>query len=180
MIGVLLLLILVIYIVYRNKNKDKSYISKTKKMVGKPSDLLLSNTGKQGTTFLTKEGHVRKKYFTVKGYENNVKSLQRVIGAHIPLLISHNPNKLEVVMEYCGKELTSQICPSNLIEQIDCLNRTLQRFNICNLDGVNPKNYTVKNDCVYLIDWGKIDDGYKPIYGKRILEILENKSYDVE
>lgn len=185
MLVVVLIIIVIIYIICRNRRSENFRRTGTLKAPRAPrptnrrrdikpelGDTALGGGG-QGKTFVTKDRHVRKLYYSTKGYENNVKALKLLSSqSHIPRMISHNPEKLEVIMEHCGSALTKENCPNDIEYQIAQINNSLQKADIYNTDATNRSNYTVKDNTLYLIDWGFISEGYRPIDSKRIVDRL--------
>ena len=124
---------------------------------------ILFGKGAQGKVFITSAGDVKKKYYKREWWENNVKSLGKIKKQrHIPRVFGWNKSDSSVTMEYCGIRLTPSNCPENIKEQLEELDNSLREYNLFNSDFKNIKNYTIKNNEIYLVDWGSIREHYKP------------------
>ena len=154
-----LVFVVVFFIVFAILLKMKSSVRENIKPGGIEQNILPGETllgaGNEGKAFLSADGTtVRKGYYHECGYVANMIALEELSGEpHIPRLIGHDPDKLEVYMEYCGKPVTKKNLPEDAKQQLADLNRTLKKHRIYNADA-SRSNFCVKNGTLYLIDWG--------------------------
>ena len=70
---------------------------------------------------------------------------------HIPKL--HDCINNALILEDCGQHLTKENMPENWKEQCSEIEEVQERHGIYHMD-IFPKNLTVKDNVIYLIDWG--------------------------
>ena len=151
--------------------------SKVKKQIhgeNDPDDVFLAK-GSQGITFITPQGNIKKKCYFFDGWKTNTKFLKEIENEpHVPQLIGYNKSDLSIIMEHCGELPTSNNLPKDFAFQLRELNDVLKRHNLFNADTKPIKNYTVKNNHLYLVDWGTVKYGYRPPDFSQILRLNIN------
>ena len=72
---------------------------------------------------------------------------------HFPNILCIDKEYKQFYINYCGVYLTKDNVPSNWKKQIQEIISTLEKLNICHND-MWSNNFLVKNDEIYLIDFG--------------------------
>lgn len=119
-------------------------------------------------------------------YKNEKKYLKILEKYNIsPIIIDNNDNSL--IITNCGDQLNINNIPANWKQQILCIYEILKKENIYHND-IKPDNFTVKNNKIYLIDFGwstKIVPGYpylnltsNIIHNSNTINELFNKIYN--
>ena len=82
--------------------------------------------------------------------------LQKSSGAdYFPKIIKVISKENTFYMEYCGEQLTKINLPHNWIHQVNIIISSMESMNIVNGD-IDIKNLVVKNNRLYLLDFGNI------------------------
>ena len=76
---------------------------------------------------------------------------------HFPILLSINLEKFEIYINYCGKKINKNNVPFNWKKQIEEIVSTLDKKKIIHND-MHIGNFLVKDNIIYLIDFGWASD----------------------
>jgi tRNA A-37 threonylcarbamoyl transferase component Bud32 len=115
-----------------------------------------------------KDDVIIKRYFTDQGirherglqhhWERECRALDMLKGKkHTPEIISAENN--EIVMSYCGEQITQYNCPDDWEKQCHQIDRIQHRIKLYHYD-IKLENICVKDEIIYLIDWGMISDKF--------------------
>ena len=100
---------------------------------------------------------------------------------HFPIILSIDDDKSIIYMTYCGSNINKNIIPNNWKVQIREILSILQKYKIYNND-FYYKNILIKNDIMYLVDfgWSTIGNEYYPAHNIREKDLLEyNDLFDL-
>jgi len=114
------------------------------------------------------------KNILTENFNNDVNSLIMLKGEpHIPIIYNINSINLSLIIEYCGNAITNDNCPVNWKYQMKTIYKILRKYNIYHND-IHEFNFCVKNNIIYLIDFGLAKHHIDFQYQNLCLEIIEN------
>lgn len=98
---------------------------------------------------------VIKRFFDLKVYEREVYWLKRLASLNfVPDLIKHDDDTRTIIMENVGSLMTTNtMLPNDYEKQLDEILEKLVEHN-CQHNDLNVQNFLVKDDKLYLIDFG--------------------------
>mgnify|MGYP003688384973 CR=1 FL=1 len=109
----------------------------------------------------------------IENFNNEVNSLILMKGEkHIPKIYGIDSKELSIIEEYCGDKLTINNCPKDWKKQFKDIYIILQKYNIYHND-IHNENFCVKNNIIYLIDFGLSKYNIEFQYQNLSIEIIE-------